>query len=43
MAKEMGVTEQTVYRWEQGISMPHIASKGKLIALCKKNKIKIDE
>ena len=43
MAKEMGVTEQTIYQWEQGASKPHIASRGKLIALCKKNKIKIEE
>lgn len=43
MAKEMGVTEQTIYRWEQGISKPHISSKRKLMSLCKKEKIKLDE
>ena len=41
MAKELGVTEQTIYRWEQGISNPQIASKRKLMNLCKKKKIKI--
>ena len=43
MAKELGVTEQTIYRWEQGVSSPQIASKRKFITLCKKKKIKIDE
>lgn len=43
MAKELGVTEQTIYRWEQGASSPQIASKRKFITLCKKKKIKIDE
>lgn len=33
MAKEIGVTEQTIYRWEQGLSKPHISSKGKLMSL----------
>lgn len=42
MAKEMGVTEQTIYRWEQGRSNPHIASKRKLIALCSKMKIELE-
>ncbi len=43
MAKEMGVTEQTIYRWEQGLSMPHISSRGKLVSLCKKKKINLDD
>ncbi len=43
MAKEIGVTEQTIYRWEQGLSKPHISSKGKLMLLCKKGKIKLEE
>lgn len=43
MAKEIGVTEQTIYRWEQGLSKPHISSKGKLMSLCKKEKIKLEE
>lgn len=42
MAKEMGVTEQTIYRWEQGLSMPHISSKGRFISLCKKKRINLD-
>lgn len=29
MAKEMRVTEQTIYRWEQGLSQSHISPKGK--------------
>ena len=43
MAKELGVTEQTVYRWEQGLSKPQIASKRRLINLCKNKKIKIED
>lgn len=43
MAKEIGVTEQTIYRWEQGLSKPHISSKGRFMSLCKKGKIKFDE
>ena len=31
MAKEIGVTEQTIYRWEQGLSKPHISSKGRFM------------
>ena len=43
MAKELCVTEQTIYRWEQGLSKPQIASKRKLMNLCKKKKIKIED
>lgn len=43
MAKELGVTEQTIYRWEQGYSNPQISSKRKLMNLCKKKKIKLEE
>ena len=43
MAKELGVTEQTIYRWEQGHSNPQISSKRKLMNLCKKKKIKLEE
>lgn len=43
MAKEIGVTEQTIYRWEQGLSKPHISSKGRFMSLCKKEKIKFEE
>lgn len=43
MAKEIGVTEQTIYRWEQGLSKPHISSKGRFMSLCKKEKIQIDD
>lgn len=43
MAKELGVTEQTIYRWEQGVSNPQIASKRKLISFCKKKRIKIKD
>lgn len=31
IAKEMGVIEQTIYRWELGLSKPHISSKGRLM------------
>ena len=41
MAKEMCVTKQIIYKWEQGLSKPHILSKGKLISLCKKEKIRL--
>lgn len=41
LAKELGVTEQTVRRWEHGGSMPQYAAKRKLFALCDKNKIKV--
>ena len=43
MAKELGVTEQTVYRWEQGLSKPQIASKRRLINLCKTTQIKMED
>lgn len=43
MAKELCVTEQTIYRWEQGLSKPQIASKRKLMNLCKKKKIRIED
>lgn len=31
MAKKMDVTEQTVYRWEQGLSNPNISSRRKFM------------
>ena len=43
MAKEIGVTEQTIYRWEQGLSKPHNSSNGRFMSLKKKKKIKFDE
>ena len=39
MAKEMNVTEQTIYRWEQGLSIPHISSQRKFIDFCKKKRV----
>lgn len=36
MAKEIGVTEQTIYRWEQGLSKPHISSKAGLCHYAKR-------
>lgn len=43
MAKKMDVTEQTVYRWEQGLSNPNISSRRKFMSLCKKERIVFDE
>lgn len=43
MAKELGVTEQTIYRWEQGTSSPQIASQRKFVNLCRKKKIKLGD
>lgn len=43
MAKELGVTEQTIYRWELGLSSPQIASKRKFVNLCRKKKIKLED
>ena len=41
LAKELGVTEQTVRRWEHGGSLPQYAAKRKLYAFCEKKRIKI--
>lgn len=41
-AKEIGVTEQTIYRCEQGLSKPHISSNGKPMSLCKKEELKFE-
>ena len=41
LAKELGVTEQTVRRWEHGASLPQYAAKRKFYAFCEKKKIKI--
>lgn len=42
-AEKLSVTELTVYRWEKGISKPHISSIGKLMTLCIKEKIEFEE
>ena len=38
LAKELGVTEQTVRRWEHGASLPQYAAKRKFYAFCEKKK-----
>lgn len=42
-AKLLGVSFASVNRWEMGHHEPTIKSKRKIIVLCKKHKIKIDE
>ena len=39
LAKEIGVTEQTIGHWENGDTTPRCASIRKIKALCKKNDI----
>ena len=43
LAKLLGVSFASVNRWEMGHPEPTIKSKRKIVALCKKHKIKIDE
>ena len=43
LAELLGVSFASVNRWEQGHHEPTIKSKRKIVALCKKHKIKIDE
>ena len=38
----LGVSFASVNRWEQGHHEPTIKSKRKIVALCKKHKIKIE-
>ena len=42
LAELLGVSFASVNRWEMGHHEPTIKSKRKIIALCKKHKIKID-
>lgn len=42
MASHLGVTEQTIRRWEHG-STPRDSAKRKLYALCVKHKIKLEK
>lgn len=42
-AKLLGVSFASVNRWQMGHHEPTIKSKRKIIVLCKKHKIKIDE
>ena len=43
LAELLGVSFASVNRWEMGHHDPTIKSKRKIVALCKKHKIKIDE
>ncbi len=43
MAAEMGVTEQTIRRWEHDEVVPRDSAKRKLYALCAKKKIHIQK
>ena len=42
LAELLGVSFASVNRWEQGHHEPTIKSKRKIVALCKKHKIKIE-
>lgn len=43
LAELLGVSFASVNRWEQGHHEPTISSKRKIVALCKKHKIKTME
>lgn len=43
LAELLGVSFASVNRWEMGHHEPTIKSKRKIVALCKKHRIKIDE
>lgn len=43
LAELLGVSFASVNRWEMGHYEPTIKSKRKIVALCKKHRIKIDE
>ena len=43
LAELLGVSFASVNRWEMGHHEPTIKSKRKIVALCKKHKIRIDE
>lgn len=43
LAELLGVSFVSVNRWEMGHHEPTIKSKRKIVALCKKHKIRIDE
>ena len=43
LAELLGVSFASVNRWEQGHHEPTIKSKRKIVALCKKHKIKIED
>lgn len=43
LAELLGVSFASVNRWEQGHHKPTISSKRKIVALCKKHKIKTME
>lgn len=42
-AAELGVTQITITRWENGRSVPSIATMKRILAYCKKNEIDVDE
>lgn len=43
LAELLGVSFASANRWETGHHEPTIKSKRKIVALCKKHKIRIDE
>lgn len=43
LAELLGVSFASVNRWERGHHEPTIKSKRKIVALCKKHKIRINE
>lgn len=43
LAELLGVSFASVNRWEMGHHAPTIKSKRKIVALCKKHKIKIED
>lgn len=43
LAELLGVSFASVNRWKMGHHEPTIKSKRKIVALCKKHKIRIDE
>lgn len=42
-AKMLGVSFASINRWESGANKPTTEAKRKIIALCKENKIKLEE
>ena len=42
-AEVLGVHISTVRSWEQGLRMPSLTQKGKIVQFCKKRKISIEE
>lgn len=43
LAKEMGISKDTIARWENGNVEPHMVSYGKFLGFCENNGIEVKD